>query len=108
MLRTTGTILLFGLLTVLSPLAHADECFCLSHATGAILRGCEAYKAPNDAYPTAVCTDPDTGKKSQQTIYSEWKRIEAGSDRCLICKPAPRGTARELPRGGDDVPRMSR
>jgi hypothetical protein len=52
------TISLLGLLAIVAGPAHADECFCLSHGSGAILRGCESYKAPNDAYPTAVCTDP--------------------------------------------------
>jgi hypothetical protein len=101
-------VILCGLLAALCSTARADECFCLSHVTGAILRGCEAYKAPNDAYPTATCTDPETGKKSDQTMYSEWKRIEAGADRCVICKPAPRGTAKEPPRGDDDVIRPPR
>ena len=99
------TIILCGLLVTLSSIARADECFCLTHATGAILRGCEAYKAPNDAYPTATCTDPDTGKKSEQTMYSEWKRIEAGADRCTVCRPLPRGAAKEVPRGDGDVKR---
>jgi hypothetical protein len=57
-------------------MARADECFCLGHSTGAILRGCEAYKASTDFYSTAVCTDPETGKRSQQTMYSDWKRID--------------------------------
>jgi hypothetical protein len=96
------TMILCGLLTPLSSVARADECFCLTHATGAILRGCEGYKAPNDAYPTATCTDPETGKKSEQTMYSEWKRIDAGADRCVVCKPPPRST-KEVPREGDNV-----
>jgi hypothetical protein len=62
-------------------------------------RGCEAYKAPTDFYSTAVCTDPESGKKSQQTMYSDWKCIEAGADRCAPCRRAPRGTAEEVPRG---------
>src|SRR5260370_24799494 len=36
-------------------------------------------KASTDFYSTAVCTDPESGKKSQQTMYSDWKRIEAGA-----------------------------
>ena len=95
-------------LVAISSTARADECFCLSHSTGAILRGCEAYKAPTDFYSTAVCTDPESGKKSQQTMYSDWKRIEAGADRCAPCQRAPRGTAAEVPRGGDDVPKPPR
>ena len=95
MQKIANTTLLVGLLAIVP--AHADECFCLSRASGAILRGCESYKAPNDAYPTADCTDPETGKKSQQTMYSEWKRIEAGADRCGVCKPPPR-TTMEVPR----------
>jgi hypothetical protein len=97
MQKLATTISLLGLLATAAAPAHADECFYLSHASGAILRGCESYKAPNDAYPTADCTDPETGKKSQQTMYSEWKRIEAGADRCVVCKPPPR-TTREVPR----------
>jgi|SRR5215831_9660393 len=97
-------MILCGLVATLSSTALSDECFCMSHASGAILRGCEAFKAPNDAYSTAVCTDPETGKQSQQTMYSEWKRIEAGADRCRVCKPPPRDT-REVPRGDDNVRR---
>jgi hypothetical protein len=98
-MRTVAVMVsLLGLLVPFSLLVHAEECFCLSHASGGILRGCEAYKAPNDAYPTAVCTDPETGKKSQQTMYSysEWKRIEAGAQGC-VCNPVAR-TAPEVPR----------
>jgi hypothetical protein len=102
------TLIFVALVTSMSAKAHADECFCLSHSTGAILRGCEAYKTPTDFYSTAVCTDPESGKKSQQTMYSDWKRIEAGSDRCTPCQRAPRGTAPEVPRGDDDVPKPPR
>jgi hypothetical protein len=97
MQKLTATISLMGLLATAAAPAHADDCFCLSHASGAILRGCESYKALNDAYPTADCTDPETGRKSLQTMYSEWKRIEAGADRYVVCKPPPRAT-REVPR----------
>ena len=95
------TMMILGLVGHLCDMARADECFCVIHSSsGAILRGCEAFKAPTDFYSTAVCTDPETGKRSEQTMYSEWKRIEAGADRCNPCKPISRGTARELPRGG--------
>lgn len=48
-------------------MARADECFCLTNPqTAAILRGCEAFKAPTDFYSTAVCTDPVTGEKAKQ------------------------------------------
>ena len=97
MQNVATTISLLGLLATVAGPVHADECFCLSHASGAILRGCESYKAPNDAYPTADCTDPETGRKSLQTMYSEWKRIEAGADRCVVCRPPPRAI-REVPR----------
>ena len=100
--------LLVGLVAVVGPPAQAQECFCLGHATGAILRGCEAFSAPTDFYPTAICTDPETGKRSQQTMYSDWKRIEAGADRCDPCRPAARGTASEVPRGDNDAPRPRR
>ena len=96
MQKLATTMLLLGLLATAAS-TRADECFCLSHGSGAILRGCESYKAPNDAYPTADCTDPETGRKSLQTMYSEWKRIEAGADRCGVCKPPPR-TTMEVPR----------
>jgi hypothetical protein len=92
-----------GLIATFCTMARADECFCLNHPTGAILRGCEAYKAAGDFYLTAICTDPETGKRSQQTMYSDWKRVEAGADRCNPCKPIPTGTADELPRGGNDI-----
>jgi hypothetical protein len=103
MSKGVATLIVFVLLAI-SSTAHADKCFCLSHSTGAILRGCEAYKAATDFYSTAVCTDPESGKRSQQTMYSDWKRIEAGADRCAPCQRAARGTAPEVPRGGDDVP----
>jgi hypothetical protein len=98
------TLIVFGLIAI-CPMARADECFCLSHSTGAILRGCEAYKAATDFYSTAVCTDPETGKRSQQTMYSDWKRIEAGADRCAPCLRTSRGPTDEVPRGGDKPPR---
>ena len=97
MQKRATTISLLGLLAIVAVPTRADECFCLSHASGAILRGCESYKALNDAYPTADCTDPETGRKSLQTMYSEWKRIEAGADRCVVCRPPPRAI-REVPR----------
>jgi hypothetical protein len=93
------SVLVFGLITATGPGPRADECFCLTNlATGATLRGCEAYKAPTDYYSTAVCTDPETGLKSEQTMYSDWQRIEAGADRCDPCRRAPRGIAPEVPR----------
>ncbi len=104
--RTLAAILtfliLFGLVVAIGQGARADECFCLSHSTGAILRGCEAFKAATDFYSTAVCTDPATRKPSRQIIYSDWKRIEAGADRCSPCRPAPREAAREVPRGDEE------
>ena len=42
-----------------------DECFCLvrkADPAGAILRGCQSYKAGTDFYATAACTDPETGQ----------------------------------------------
>jgi len=99
-----ATFIIASLAAFLGAPAHADDCFCLSHPTGAVVRGCESYKAPTDQFPTAVCTDPDTGKRSQQTLYpdSNWSRVEAGADGCTPCRPATRGTAKELPRGGGD------
>jgi hypothetical protein len=108
MLKGVATMLIVLGLIAICPMARADECFCLGHSTGAILRGCEAYKASTDFYPTAVCTDPETGKRSQQTMYSDWKRIEAGADRCAPCQRPPRGTTDEVPRGGDDAPNPPR
>jgi hypothetical protein len=99
--RTTAIMMILGLVGALPHIARADECFCVIHSSsGAILRGCEAFKAATDFYSTAVCTDPETGKRSEQTMHSDWKRIETGADRCNPCKPIPRGTSPELPRGG--------
>ncbi len=90
--------LVFGLITATGPGPRADECFCLTNpATGATLRGCDTYKAPTDYYSTAVCTDPETGLKSEQTMYSGWQRIEAGTDRCDPCRRAAR-VVPEVPR----------
>jgi hypothetical protein len=107
MSKSVATLILFALVGT-SPTARAEECFCLSHSTGAILRGCESYKAATDFYSTAVCTDPETGKRSQQTMYSDWKRIEAGADRCAPCQRASRRATDEVPRGGDDAPKPPR
>lgn len=99
-------MLVFGLITAVCSIAQADECFCLTNKeTAAILRGCDAFKAATDFYMTALCTDPLTGQKTEQTMHSEWQRIEAGADRCNPCKRAVRGTAQELPRGHDEVGR---
>lgn len=96
--------LVFGLVSATCSMARADECFCLTNPqTAAILRGCEAFKAATERYSTAVCTDPVTGQKAEQTMYSEWQRIEAGADRCNPCKRLGLpDTAKELPRGGGD------
>src|ERR1700730_6233703 len=104
-LRSRRSTLVFGLATAVCSMARADECFCLTNPqTAAILRGCEAFKASTDFYATAVCTDPVTGQKAEQTLYSEWKRIEPGADRCNPCKRLTLpGTAKELPRGGEDA-----
>lgn len=99
MLLRAAMVLVFWLITAVCPTARADECFCLIHPpTGAILRGCEAYKAPTDFYPTADCTDPETGKKSTQTMYSDWQLIKAGAGRCDPCRPVAIGVAPEVPR----------
>ena len=103
--RTTATILLL-LLGAMSATVRAEECFCLTHTpTDAILRGCEAFNTSDKgAVPTALCTDPVTLKKSVQKISPGWKRIEAGADRCVVCRPAAaRGSAPEVPRGDDDA-----
>ena len=92
-MKRVATLIFFAMIGI-NPTGRADECFCLTHSTGAILRGCEAYKAPTDFYSTAVCTD--------------WKRIEAGADRCAPCQRTPRGTTDEVPRGGDDAPKPPR
>jgi hypothetical protein len=79
-----------------------DECFCMVRSAdpaGAILRGCQAYKAGTDFYATAVCTDPETGQKSEQTITEEWQQIATGADRCNPCRQV-RGPTDVLPRPG--------
>jgi hypothetical protein len=97
--RTT-LVLVFGLMMATGPGPRADECFCLTNpATGATVRGCEAYKAPTDYYSTAVCTDPETGRKSEQTMSPEWQRIEDGFDRCNPCRRASQSAEQEVPRG---------
>jgi hypothetical protein len=97
MTRIIETILLLTLLATISATGRADDCFCLTHADGGIVRGCEAKGA------TILCTDPDTNKKSVQKISPDWKRIEAGTNRCEVCAPTARGTSTELPRGKDDA-----
>jgi len=79
-----------------------DDCFCLAHASGAVLRGCFAYKAKADFYATATCTDPETGQKSEQMMTQEWQRIASGEDRCKPCRAPGRGTASETPRGDEE------
>jgi hypothetical protein len=61
----------FGLIAI-CPMARADECFCLGHSTGAILRSLQSL----NRLLLDCCTDPETGKRSQQTMYSDWKRID--------------------------------
>ena len=78
-----------------------DDCFCLAHTSGAVLRGCFAYKAKTDFYATATCTDPETGQKSEQMMTQEWRHIPSGEDRCKPCRTIPRETAPEPPRGSD-------
>ena len=80
-----------------------DACFCLSHPSGAILRGCEAFQARSDFYATAVCTAPETVEVAEQLITDEWQRLAAGADRCNPCRRQTREKAPEVPRGnGDD------
>jgi hypothetical protein len=94
--------LVIGVCLACCSITRADECFCLIHPSGAILRGCEEFKPPRDQYSTALCVDPETLAKTRQTMYSEWKRIDSGADRCLVCKPVARGPAKEIPRGNDE------
>jgi hypothetical protein len=96
-----GALLVIGGLVMVAGLpSQADECFCLTNpATGALLRGCEAYKASTDYYWTAVCTDPETGLQSEQTMSPDWQRIEEGADRCNPCRRTPPSAETEVPRG---------
>jgi hypothetical protein len=92
--------LIFGLIIAAAPGPLAAECFCLANAaTGITLRGCEAYKAPTDHYSTTVCTDPETGMKSEQTMSSDWQRIEEGADRCTPCRRIPQSIEPKVSRG---------
>ncbi|MFZ1413471.1 MAG: hypothetical protein WAS73_02660 [Defluviicoccus sp.] len=101
-MRWRAAMALLVLLVTAGPGAVAEDCFCLVHGiSGAVLRGCEAFKAPTDYHWTAVCTERETGKKSEQTITPEWRRIEAGADRCDPCRPALRDTGPEPPRGDE-------
>ena len=73
-MKRVATLIFFAMIAAISPTGRADECFCLTHSTGAILRGCEAYKAPTDFYSTAVCTDPEI----RQEIGADYAfRLEA-------------------------------
>lgn len=92
-------MMIFGIVGALCHAARADECFCAIHSnSGAILRGCEAFKAPTDFYSTAVCTDPDTGKRTEQVMNSGWTRIESGAERCRPCQRARQSNS-DVPRG---------
>ncbi len=75
--------------TLLAALVHAQEaCFCLVRAddtAGPILRDCNAFKDPDDAYVTAVCTDPD-GKVRRQLVTDAWQRLSQGEGRCVPCR----------------------
>ena len=105
--------LLLGPIAAIAAAAAAEDCFCLVNpSTGAILRGCAAFKAPTDYSPTAVCPDPVTGRTSEPPLDTsgrprdaDWQRIEAGADRCDPCRPDKRGIAPEMPRGpGEGTP----
>ncbi|MDE5454136.1 hypothetical protein GWE18_15005 [Bradyrhizobium sp. CSA112] len=92
-------MMILGIVGIVCHAARADECFCAIHSSsGAILRGCEAFKAPTDFYSTALCTDPDTGKRSVQVMYSDWTRMEAGAERCRPCQRARQSNS-DVPRG---------
>jgi hypothetical protein len=83
----------------------SEDCFCLmNRSSGVVLRGCVAYKARTDFYETAVCTDPDTGKTSEQLITDEWQRIPAGGERCDPCQPQVQAAPakKKPPRGNGD------
>jgi hypothetical protein len=89
--RIAATVSLLALLAIRST-ALADECFCLKHPSGAVLRGCEIR---NDFY---ICTDPYTSKRSAVLITADWKRTECGADCFVVRRPA----APSVPRHEDD------
>jgi hypothetical protein len=97
MLKRALATALFASFTTISTMVNAQECFCLGHPDGAILRGCETKGS------TFLCTDPETQKKSIQKVSADWKRIDVGTDRCMVCRPVPRSSANELPRGDEDA-----
>jgi len=95
---------LLGMVGLHVPALQAQEaCFCLRHPDGARLRGCTAFKGPQDFYETATCTDPETGRSAEQMITGEWEQIAEGADGCSPCRPPtpPRSTDFP-PRGGDE------
>ncbi|MCS3932079.1 MULTISPECIES: hypothetical protein [Bradyrhizobium] len=93
------TVMILALVGATCQTARADECFCAHNSkSGATLRGCEVFKAPTDFYSTAVCTDPETGKRSQQILYSDWTSIEDGADGCRPCQRARQSNS-DVPRG---------
>jgi hypothetical protein len=93
--RIIATASLFALLAVPS-MAHADECLCFTHSSGAELNRCQ-HKGEY-----LLCVDSQ-GKKSAtlvSQISSDWKRVKC-EDVEDVCEP-PREV---VPRGMLPVPR---
>jgi hypothetical protein len=76
-------------------------CFCVRHETGQFRRGCNAFKGPQDFFPTALCKDPETAKSSEGLIDKSWEVVKDGAPGCEVCRPKVRGTP-EVPRGDGD------
>jgi hypothetical protein len=97
---------LLGMAWLHIPALEAQEtCFCLRHQDGARLRGCTAFKGPQDFYETATCTDPETGQTSEQMITRDWQQISEGTEGCSPCRPTTARSTDFVPRGdGEEVP----
>jgi len=69
---------LVALLAAISANAGAEEFFCMIHSSGAIHRGCEKKGA------LILCMDPETSTKSVVRPDANWKRLEVGTDFCVV------------------------
>src|SRR5947207_1001222 len=82
---TLGAVTMCCMMASTSCSLGAEACFCLENGD-AIARGCtDELKGPNDAFPTASCKDPTTGKVSPVLVTSEWKKLLDGNPGCTSC-----------------------
>ncbi len=82
--------------------ALGKECICLRNIdTGAIVRGCEEFRAESNQFSVAYCTNTSTWIVDKYIIDFRWEKIKEGEDRCDPCNVLGNDlpVGREPPRG---------